>query len=106
MSAPTTMKPLFLPLVGEHYDHFERVEKPFEFRRYKAPWTEENCVVGREAILSRGYGEKHRLRGVITSFEHIPIDMLHPIDRMTFIAIYPNWDSDVAVIGIKVLGAV
>lgn len=100
------MKPLFLPLAGEHYDRFERGEKPFEFRRYKGPWTEKNCTVGRPIVLSRGYGKAKRLHGVITSFDIIPIVRLHLGTRKLFKEIYPEWEGCVAVIGIKVLGLV
>ncbi|MFZ5698756.1 MAG: hypothetical protein ACOY9J_08610 [Pseudomonadota bacterium] len=62
------MKPLFIPLKSEYFDAFARGEKTTEYRRWSARWCATSCVIGREVILSKGYGNKYRLRGVITSF--------------------------------------
>lgn len=59
-------KPLFIPLKAEHYDAFARGEKTEEYRLRGKRWNMETCRVGRRVILSRGYGKKHRLTGVIT----------------------------------------
>lgn len=65
----TTQSPIFIPLSAKWFDAFEDGTKNIEYRRYGARWNERTCYVGREAILSRGYGKKRRLMGVISRFE-------------------------------------
>ena len=62
------MKPLFIPLKAEYYDAFAGGTKQTEFRPYGPRWNERTCPVGREVILSRGYGRKHRMRGTVVDF--------------------------------------
>lgn len=62
------MKPLFIPLKSAFYEAFERGEKTVEYRRYSARWCAASCWPGREVVLSKGYGKRNRLRGVITMF--------------------------------------
>lgn len=62
------MKPLFIPLKGEFYDQFAKGEKSIEYRPYGPRWNERTCPVGREVVLSRGYGKAHRLQGAVTDF--------------------------------------
>lgn len=62
------MKPLFIPLKGEHFDAFADGSKDTEYRMYGARWSEGTCPPGRQVILSRGYGKYHRLQGHIESF--------------------------------------
>lgn len=59
-------RPLFIPLKAEHYDAFDRGQKTEEYRQRGQRWNIETCRIGRRVILSRGYGKKHRLTGVIT----------------------------------------
>jgi hypothetical protein len=63
-----TVKPLFIPLKGEFYDQFAKGQKDTEYRPYGPRWNEDTCPVGREVVLSRGYGKAHRLRGTVTHF--------------------------------------
>lgn len=63
------MKPLFIPLKTEFFEAFERGDKTIEFRPYGPRWNERTCHVGREVVLSHGYGTKRRLRGVVAAFE-------------------------------------
>ncbi len=65
-------KPLFIPLNGEYYDAFERGDKINEYRAYGPRWNEKTCYAGRWAILSRGYGKKNRMAGLITKAEIVP----------------------------------
>lgn len=67
-------KPLFIPLKREFFEAFARGEKTEEYRKHAGPWSAKNCRVGREVVLSLGYGKAHRLRGTIVSFqeEHSP----------------------------------
>jgi hypothetical protein len=62
------VKPLFIPLKGEFYDQFEKGQKDTEYRPFGPRWNERTCPVGREVVLSRGYGKAKRLRGTITQF--------------------------------------
>ena len=43
--------------------------KTTEFRPYGPRWNERTCPVGREVVMSHGYGTKRRLRGVVAGFE-------------------------------------
>lgn len=62
-------KPLFIPLKAEHFDAFAAGTKRTEFRPYGPRWNEKTCTPGRALVLSRGYGKKHRLYGVVAAFE-------------------------------------
>ena len=62
------MKPLFIPLKGEYYDAFADGSKTWEYRPYGPRWNERTCSMGREVVLSRGYGKAHRLRGKVVAF--------------------------------------
>lgn len=76
------MKPLFIPLKGEYFDQFASGEKTVEYRPYGPRWNAGTCPIGREVVLSRGYGKAHRLRGVVTLF-----------DLSTRITLTPVWRS-------------
>lgn len=62
------MKPLFIPLKGEFYDQFESGQKDTEYRPFGPRWNERTCPVGREVVLSRGYGKARRLQGTVKHF--------------------------------------
>ena len=64
-----TSKPLFIPLKTEFFEAFENGTKDTEYRLYGPRWNERTCVVGREVVLSHGYGNKRRLRGIVAGFE-------------------------------------
>lgn len=82
MTQADHMKPLFIPLKGEYYDLFAAGVKGWEYRAYGARWNERTCTVGRNVVLSRGYGKKHRLNGRV---EHTMI-MKNP--TRDFVKIY------------------
>ena len=63
------IKPLFIPLKIEFFEAFESGTKDTEYRIYGPRWNEGTCVVGREVVLSCGYGKQRRLRGVVVGFE-------------------------------------
>jgi hypothetical protein len=63
------LKPLFFPLKTEYFDAFRDGTKTVEYRAYGPRWNERSCAVGREVVLSKGYGKQERLTGVIVSFE-------------------------------------
>lgn len=62
-------KPLFIPLKREFFAAFERGEKDTEYRIYGPRWNEVTCAIGREVVLSCGYGKHRRLRGRVVGFE-------------------------------------
>jgi len=62
------MKPLFIPLKTEYFEAFKAGLKTTEFRPYGARWNERTCPIGRQVVLSKGYGKRHRLYGVVVDF--------------------------------------
>lgn len=63
------MKPLFIPLKSEFFEAFENGTKDTEYRPYGPRWNEKTCSIGRDVVLSYGYGKQRRLRGVVVGFE-------------------------------------
>jgi hypothetical protein len=62
------MKPLFIPLKSEYYEAFKNGTKRDELRRYGPRWNEKTCFVGRQAVLSKGYGKQNRTGGTVSKF--------------------------------------
>lgn len=62
-------KPLFIPLKTAYFDAFSDGSKREEFRTYGPRWNEKTCAVGRLVVLSKGYGKRHRMQGVVTKFK-------------------------------------
>lgn len=90
-------QPLFIPLKSDYYDAFERGEKDTEYREYGARWNEKTARVGRKVVLSKGYGNKHRLTGTIIGFKR----GAPPADP-AFRAIYGDEAKEAAQIQIRV----
>jgi len=61
-------KPLFVPLMTQYYDAFASGQKHEELRLYGKRWNEKTCPVGREVILSKGYGKQNRMKARIWEF--------------------------------------
>lgn len=59
-------KPLFIPLKREWFMAFKNGIKTVERRKAGPRWNERTCRVGREVVLSLGYGKQNRLAGRIT----------------------------------------
>lgn len=57
-----TAKPLFIPLMAVHFDAFKAGTKTREYRPLGPRWNLNTCTIGREVVLSRGYGKQSRLR--------------------------------------------
>lgn len=91
------MKPLFLPLYTEHFNAFESGEKDTEFRLYGPRYNERTCFIGREVVLSHGYGKKRRLGGVIAAFER----SAEPTKTDAWIGCYGDKTGDAACIRVK-----
>lgn len=61
-------KPLFIPLKREYFESFRTGTKTEEYRPEGPRWNGRTCAVGRQVVLSLGYGKAHRLTGVITGY--------------------------------------
>lgn len=72
-------KPLFIPLNATYYDEFAAGIKTREYRFATGPWNLTNVYTGRRVTLSRGYGKKNRLTGVVENVWLIPYYSL-PVD--------------------------
>ena len=93
------MKPLFIPLKTEFFEAFERGEKTVEYRPYGPRWNERTCAVGREVVLSHGYGTRRRLRGVVAAFERSAI----PTQLEAWRKCYGERAGDAACIGVTLV---
>lgn len=62
------MTALFIPT--EFFAAFESGTKDTEYRPYGPRWNERTCAIGRDVLLSHGYGTGtgRRLRGVVAGF--------------------------------------
>lgn len=96
------MKPLFIPLKAEHYDAFASGAKQWERRLFGPRWNRETCKVGREVVLSRGYGKAHRLTGRITAVLVGPLKSIQSLGRIALCACYPKITSNTDIIEIGI----
>lgn len=92
------MKPLFIPLKTEHFNAFENGSKTWEYRLYGSRWNENTCQVGREVLLSCGYGKQRRLRGKIIAF----VRSAEPTNTEAWRDCYGDRTGDAACIGIDI----
>ena len=92
---------LFVPLITRYYDAFERGEKNEELRLYGPRWNENTCIVGREVILSKGYGKKPRLRGTIWKFKRQHGRTFGSTYKAAILDRYKTLDVWIAVISIN-----
>jgi len=95
------IKPLFIPLKTEYYLDFKDGIKTEELRLYGPRWNEGTCIVGREVVLSKGYGKKDRLQGVIWRFKRQHGTLFGQSYRESIEAVYGTLDIDIACISIK-----
>lgn len=108
-------KPLFIPLKKEFYEQFKAGTKAVgfiarpgapikyqtEFRPYGPRWNERTCRLGRDVVLSCGYGKKNRLHGKIVLFQV----GTEPTKTEAWQACYGDKHGLAASIKIEVLGA-
>lgn len=97
------IKPLFIPLKSIYYERFLDGSKTSELRLYGPRWNEKTCFAGRKVILSKGYGKKHRLEGVITEFLKRDARTFGQTYQQSVMNIYGTLDKPIAEIRIKVL---
>lgn len=100
------MKPMFIPLKTKYYEAFQDGSKREELRLYNSRWNETTCVIGREVILSKGYGKKNRMLGTILYFKKQNARTFGSGYRRDILAIYGKLDVDIACFYIGNLRAI
>jgi len=98
----TEMKPLFIPLYTKYFDRFADGSQREELRLYGARWNESTCPVGRDVVLSKGYGRHARLVGRIVGFERRTGSQIDPYRHADLVTVYGRLDRLIAVIAIEV----
>ncbi len=93
-------KPLFIPLKTQYFEAFECGSKTSELRVYGARWNEKTCYIGREVVLSKGYGKKHRLHGMIVFTEIVSARELQS-HREALLDCYGHLDMNIITIHIQ-----
>lgn len=97
------MKPLFIPLYAKHFAAFASGEKGDELRLYGDRYNENTCPIGRDVILSKGYGKIARIQGYIEGFKKVHGSECSPSEQNDLIEIYGKIDVSIARISIKQL---
>lgn len=97
------VKPLFIPLKTKHYEAFADGSKLEELRLYGPRWNETTCKLGRDVVLSKGYGKYARMTGKICFFVKIHGSTLSPKNKAAVQEIYGTLDVLIALIGIEEL---
>ena len=62
------IKPLFIPLKRAYFEALKAGTKTEEFRPFGPRWNGQTCPVGRQVVLSLGYGKQNRLTGRVAGF--------------------------------------
>jgi hypothetical protein len=96
------MKPLFIPLKSEYYEAFKNGTKREELRRYGPHWNTATCIVGRRVILSKGYGKKDRMTGVVSGFKKQHAVEFGPADRDAIFDCFGTLNVWIACISIEI----
>lgn len=97
------MKPLFIPLKTEYFNAFEDGSKTTELRAYGPRWNENTCAIGREVILSKGYGKHQRMKGRVCRFTRQHAALCDSSDRAAIMDVFGTLEIEVACIGISQL---
>ena len=95
------MKPLFIPLNTKFYNAFVDGSKREELRRYGPRWNENTCQVGREVILSKGYGKASRMTGKIWKFKRQHGSLFGSTYKAAILSVYGTLDIEIACISIE-----
>lgn len=96
-------KPLFIPLKTAYFDAFADGSKCEELRAYGPRWNEKTCAVGRPVVLSKGYGMRHRMQGVVTKFKRQHGEAFGSTYCTAILECYGTLDIWIACIGIKLV---
>ena len=99
--APANERPLFIPLKTKYFEMFLSGEKMSELRPYGPRWNEKVCRVGREVVLSKGYGKQHRIKGYIREFYKRRATTFGSTYRAAIQDVYGTLDMDIAEIRIE-----
>lgn len=94
------MKPLFIPLKTCYYLAFKNGSKTEELRKYGPRWNHDTCTVGREVIMSKGYGKKDRMKGRIWKFKKQHGSLFGSTYRQAIKDVFGTLDVDIACISI------
>ena len=95
------MKPLFIPLKTEYYEAFADGSKREELRRYGPRWNEKTCAVGREVVLSKGYGKQHRMAGRISKFKCQHGSTFGSTYKAAILDVFGTLDIEIACVAIE-----
>jgi hypothetical protein len=95
------MKPLFVPLKTEYYDAFASGSKREELRRYGPRWNERTCAVGREVVLSKGYGKQHRITGRVSRFKKQHGSLFGSTYKAAILDVFGTLDIEIACVSIE-----
>ena len=94
------MKPLFVPLKTEYYEAFANGSKTEELRRYGPRWNEKTCPVGREVVLSKGYGKQHRMAGRVWKFKKQHGSLFGSTYKAAILDVFGTLDIEIACVSI------
>jgi len=95
------MKPLFIPLKTEYYEAFADGSKREELRRYGQRWNEKTCAVGREVVLSKGYGKQHRMAGRISKLKRQHGSTFGSTYKAAILDVFRTLDIEIACVAIE-----
>lgn len=95
------MKPLFVPLKTEYYEAFADGSKREELRRYGPRWNEKTCAVGREVVLSKGYGKQYRMTGRISKFKRQHGSTFGSTYKAAILDVFGTLDIEIACVAIE-----
>ena len=95
------MKPLFIPLKTEYYEDFKNGTKRVELRLYGKRWNHQTCKVGRDVIVSKGYGKKNRMTCIIWKFTKQHGSLFGETYRNIIKSIYGTLNVEIAYIFIR-----
>lgn len=97
------MKPVFIPLKSEYFEAFANGSKREELRRYGPRWNEKTCGIGKEVVLSKGYGKKNRMLGKIWKFKRQHGSTFGSTYRKAILNVFGTLDIEIACISINEL---
>lgn len=96
------MKPMFIPLKAEYFDAFADGSKREELRRYGPRWNERTCSVGRQVVLSKGYGKQSRMAGRIWKFKQQHGSLFGSTYKAAILHVFGTLDIEIACISIEI----
>jgi len=97
------MKALFIPLNTKYYNDFTTGEKTEELRIYGPRWNEKTCQIGRDVILSKGYGKISRMKGRIWKFKKQHGTLFGSTYKSDILNVFKRLDIYIACISITEL---